>query len=186
MKTVLWSLIGAVAFLVVARTAFTASDSQQFTANVPKRVTIAVPVASVTRTLTLADLTAAETTTTDNVEFAVQTWSVKANSRLGVKVDFDTTPFSNTTYPTGGFYQNAKLQVTRGTTTGPAIWTLASASNVATTNYTAVIPGVRVSYTSDRVGSADFLVGMTFVAADLSTVTEGSYHTTVVGTVTEN
>lgn len=187
MKKFLWSLFGVGALLVSAQVAYTATDSQQFTVSVPKRVSITAPTPSVTRTLTLADLTAAESTTTDDVAFAAQTWAVKANVKNGVKVDFDTNPFTNTTHPLDNIYQNAKLQVTKGTSTGPATWTLSTASNVATTDYTSILnPGVRISYTSDRVGSSDFVVAMTFVAADLNAVTEGSYQTTVVGTVTEN
>jgi hypothetical protein len=186
MKKFLWSLFGVGALLVSAQVAYTATDSQQFTVSVPKRVTITAPSPSVTINLTAADLTAAELTTTDDVAFANQTWAVKGNVKNGVKVDFDTNPFTNTTHPLDSIYQNARLQVTQGTTTGPATWSLSTASNAATTDYTSVTPGVRISYTSDRVGSSDFVVAMTFVAADLNAVTEGSYQTTVVGTVTEN
>lgn len=187
MKKFLGSLLGLGALLVSAQVAYTATDSQLFTVNVPKRVTITAPTPTVTKNLTLADLTAAELTSTDDVAMAPQTWAVKANAKNGVKVDFDTLPFTNMTHPLDNIYQNAKLQVTQGAGSGPATWTLSTASNVATTDYTSITtPGVRISYTSDKVGSSDFVVAMTFVAPDLNAVTEGSYQTTVVGTVTEN
>lgn len=178
MKKVLWNLMGFAALAMGVEWAYGASDSQTFTVSIPKRVTITAPTPTVVKILTTSQLTGSD------VVFATQTWNVKANTRTGVKVDFDTLPFNNTTH--SGYKQNAKLDVALGSITGPAAWTRLSAAGPATTDFTAASPGVRISYSSNRNGNSDFVVSMTFVAPDLSVVMEGDYVTSVVGTVTEN
>jgi hypothetical protein len=42
------------------------------------------------------------------------------------------------------------------------------------------------SFSSDKVGQADFNVTVTFLATDINSVVEGEYVTQVTGTITEN
>ncbi len=192
MKKFLWSVFGVGALLVGAQAVYSAVDSQQFTVVVPKRVSIVAPVADQVKTLTIADLTAAELTGVDDVAFTAQQWAVKGNVRNGVSVNFVAAPFLNIThFPTTTINQNARLTVARiaATTTGPATWSLTSPSGTSSSNYAAVAPAspnALVAYSSNRVGQTDFAVTVEFLAADLNAVVEGDYVTTVVGTLTEN
>lgn len=177
MKKFLWSVLGVGALLVSTQVAYTATDSQQFTVNVPKRVTIQAPTPTVAATLPDSSATLA---------FPNQAWQVKGNVRNGVAVTFVVQqPFTNTTDNT--YKRDAGLTVAVGSTLGPATWTVAGTGS-AQTNYAAAVPvnTATVSASSNRVGQAAFNIGVSFLTVDIAQVLEGDYVTTVVGTVTEN
>ncbi len=183
MKKFLWSLFGVGALLVSAQMAktapITASDSQTFTVTVPKRVSITAPNAGVTRTLPNSSATLA---------FPNQVWQVKRNVLHGVGVTFVVQqPFTNTTDSTYKRDAGLTVAVASGSSTGPATWTVAGTGS-AQTDYAAAVPvtTATVSASSDKVGQAAFNVGVSFLTVDINNVAEGSYVTTVVGTVTEN
>ena len=206
MKKFLWSVFGVGAMVFGAQAVYSAVDSQQFTVSVPKRVSITALGAAQTKTLTIADLAAAELTTDDDLVFTPQTWAVKGNVKNGVSVEFKAAAFANVVSPfdEGAIvnplpdpddvaavmaYQNTGLAVVVASNTGPAVWSLdgtpnGTADNVSS-NYLASTNAI-VKYKSDKVGQADFAVTVEFEATDLNAVVAGDYITTVIGTLTEN
>lgn len=197
MKKFLWSVLGVGALLVSAQVAYTATTgSQQYTVTVGKNVNIVAPTEPMSKTYTVADLDAdaAEATAdVDDYDFPVQAWTAKGNVKNGVKVDFEMAPFANLDYPavapaTGyEVYNDGELTITKTAERGPATWT-AGTSRVST-NYASANPllvNAVASYTSDKVGQADFGVTVTFLATDINSVVEGEYVTQVTGTITEN
>jgi hypothetical protein len=175
MKKFLWSLFGVGALLVSAQVAYTASDSQQFTVNVPQRITIdALGAANVTATLPDSSLP---------LSFPAQGWDVKGNVRPGVGVTFKTLQaFTNTTDT--NFKRDARLTLGLTSNSGPATWTLGTTTD--TTNYASGDGEALVGATSNNVGRATFSVGVEFLTVNIAEVLEGDYVTVVEGTVTSN
>lgn len=208
MKKYLWSLFGVGALLVGGQVAHSAlTDSQQYTVSVAKNVSLTAPAAdpltgtnALTKTYTVADLDAAALVADDTYVFPTQTWHAKGNVKNGVSVRFDMAAFVNQSDTTIG--QDGSLSVTVASTNGPATWTRTSATSTAATNFgnttsstdplTGIVTttpdplGARVSYSSNRVGQADFSVGVSFLASDINAVAAGDYVTVVYGTLTEN
>ena len=178
MKKILWSVLGLGAVMVGAQVACMAAptDSQTFTVNVPKRVSIAAPlVAPLPETLPLDQDT--------NVVFPNQLWSVKGNVKNGVAVTFKTT----TVFTNGTYKRDVTLNLSAAVSpVGPGTWTVGAATD--TTNYAATVSDEEaiVSASSNKVGSAGFNLGVEFVTSDFDQVAEGDYVTIVTGTVTEN
>ncbi len=175
MKKFLWSVVGVGALLVGAQVAYTASDSQQFTVNVPQRVTIQAPTPAVLATLPDSSAT---------LSFPTQVWQIKGNVRNGVTVNFKTlSAFVNTTDTS--FKRDARLTLGGVSKTGPANW-FAAGSLTDVTNYVAGDGEASVTIFSDNVGQAAQNVHVDFLTMDIAEVLEGDYVTTVVGTVTAN
>jgi len=197
MKKILWSLCGVAALAFGPQLAYTAlTGSQQYTVTVGKNVNIVAPTDPMTKVYTVQDLDddAAETTAdVDDYDFAAQQWTVKGNVKNGVKVDFEMAPFANLDYPavapaTGyEVYNDGELTVVKSAERGPATWT-AGTAQVATdyANADPLLVNAVASFSSDKVGQADFNVTVTFLATDINSVVEGEYVTQVTGTITEN
>ncbi len=175
MKKILWSLFGVGALAFGAQVAYTAVDQQQYTVNVPQRITIdALGAANVTATLPDSNATLA---------FPSQNWDVKGNVQPGVNVNFKTLQaFTNTTTPS--FKRDARLSLGLVSNTGPAVWT--PGVLVDSTNYGGGDEEALVSCTSNGVGRAVLSLGVEFLTVDIGQVAEGDYVTTVQGTVTAN
>lgn len=197
MKKFLWSVCGVAALALGAQVAYTATTgSQQYTVTVGKNVNIVAPETPMSKEFTVADLdadAAEPVADVDDYDFAAQQWTVKGNVKNGVKVDFEMAPFANLDYPavapaTGyQVYNDGELAVAKTAERGPATWTAGTAR--VTTDHANVNPllvNAVASYTSNRVGQADFDVTVTFLAADINSVVEGEYVTQVTGTITEN
>jgi hypothetical protein len=161
-------------FLMVASAQAQVSDTQGFTVRVPNRLTITPPAPAVSIT---HDETANDQT------FAAQQWAVKANSRDGATVVFSTDQaFTHTA--DASFKRDAKLDLAIASSSGPASWTLAVASDQ--TDHAASDEIATVQAGSTAPGKADFDLTVTFITGDLDTLAEGDYSLTITGTLTAN
>lgn len=161
-------------FLLASSAQAQVSDTQGFTVNVPSRLTITAPSASVSE---LHD-----GTTADHA-FTTQQWAVKANARNGATVVFSTDQaFTHEEH--SDIKRDAKLDLSIASASGPANWTLAVASDQ--TDHAASDEVATVQAGSTRPGQADFDLTVTFVTDDLETLAEGDYDLTITGTLTAN
>ncbi len=152
-----------------------AGDSQRFRVQVPVRLSIAAPLADQIRGYPGSG--------SANVVFASQTWQAKSNASLGANVILETaTAFRHVT--TTSSKRNARLDLSLVGSTGPATWTVNTAT--ATTNYAAGNENARVRLSSNGTGGATFQLVVTFVTGAPGSLQEGDYTTTVVGTITAN
>jgi hypothetical protein len=172
MKTYL-RLLAVVAVFVLAPSSVHAQTtaSQTYTVVVPTSVSITAPAA--------ASLTHDQT---DNPQaFPAQTWIVRGNSRNGMNVSFTTDSFIHTTDPT--FKRNSRLDLTVGTTQGPANWSVGVPTS--SSNYGTSTPAT-VTATSTGVGRATMNLVVSFLTEEYGSFAAGSYLATVVGTVAAN
>jgi hypothetical protein len=176
MKKFVWSLMGVGAFLVAAQVAQSAlTDNQKFTVTVAKNVSITAPVAD--------QSVAMDPNSNSNVSFPAQVWNVKGNTLNGVSVTFSTDQaFTNTTDNT--YKRDAQLSLATASSVGPAAWTIGTGTDA--TNYAGGDGVATVTASSNKPGQANFNLTVDFLTVDASEVAEGSYETTVTGTVTEN
>ena len=169
------SVLLALVVLIPSDTARSASDSQQFRVNVPVRLSIAAPLTDQVRGY--------PGTGTANVIYAPQTWQARSNSSLGANVTLETaTAFRHVTASTSK--RNARLDLSLAGSTGPATWTVNTAT--ATTNYAAGNEQARVQLSSNGTGGTTFNLLVTFITGAPGSLQEGDYTTTVVGTITAN
>lgn len=163
----------AIACAVVAPNAYANTGSQTLTVSVPQSISITAPSA--------VSLTHDQT---DNPQaFPAQPWIVRGNSSAGVTVNFAiTSPFTHATQPE--FKRNAKLNLSVGTTQGPATWTVGVAQDQ--TDFAASDNIAQVSASSSGAGRASLNLGVTFLTDEFGVFAAGNYTTTVVGTVSAN
>jgi hypothetical protein len=165
----------ALVVLIPSEMARSDSDSQQFRVNIPVRLSIAAPPTDQVRGYPGIG--------TANVIFAPQTWQARSNSSLGANVTLETaTAFRHVTATSSK--RNARLDLTLVGSTGPATWTVNTAT--ASTNYAAGNEQARVRMTSNGAGGATFRLLVTFITGAPGSLQEGDYTTTVVGTITAN
>lgn len=146
---------------------------QKFTVTVPSNISITAPVNTA--------LTHDETD--NNQAFPSQTWMVKGNVLNGVSVSFATNQaFTHETEPS--FKRNAKLDLVKGASLGPATWTVTKATD--TTDFAAADGVASVTASSNGVGRSEFNLSVTFITDSYGTFAAGNYSTTVTGTVTAN
>ena len=168
-------LLILLAVMIPGDAARSASDSQQFRVDVPVRLTIVAPPADQIRGYPGSG--------TANVVFAAQTWRARSNASLGANVILETaTAFRHVTATSSK--RNARLDLSLVGSTGPATWTVNTAT--ATTNYAAGNENARVRLSSNGAGGATFRLLVTFVTGAPGSLQEGDYTTTVVGTITAN
>jgi hypothetical protein len=172
MKTYL-RLLALVAVFVLAPSSVHAQTtaSQTYTVVVPTSVSITAPAA--------ASLTHDETNNPQ--AFPAQTWVVRGNSRTGMNISFASDSFTHTTDPT--FKRNSRLNLTVGTTQGPASWTVGVPAS--TSSFLTSTPAT-VTATSTGVGRANLNLVVSFLTEEYGTFASGSYIATVVGTVAAN
>ncbi len=152
-----------------------AHDSQQFRVNIPVRLSIAAPPTDQIRGY--------PGTGSANVLFAPQTWRARSNAALGANIILETaTAFRHVTTTTSK--RNARLDLSLVSSTGPATWTVNTAT--ASTNYAAGNEQARVRMSSNREGGATFRLWVTFITGAPGSLQEGDYTTTVVGTISAN
>lgn len=152
-----------------------ATDSQQFRVNIPVRLSIIAPPTDQIRGYPGSG--------SANVLFAPQTWRARSNAALGANVILETaTAFRHVT--TTSSKRNAHLDLILVGSTGPATWTVNTATD--TTNYAAGNEQARVRMSSNGAGAATFRLLVTFVTGAPGSLQEGDYTTTVVGTITAN
>lgn len=168
--------LSVVALMVVSSSAFAQAPvtaSQKYTVNVPTVISITAP----------SDVSLTHDQSDNNQIFPTQSWLVKGNTLAGVSVTFATNQaFTHTT--NANYKRNAKLDLSLGATSGPAIWSITTPSD--TTNY-AVNDGVaQVAASSNGVGRAGFNLSVTFITDQFGSFAAGSYETTVTGTVSAN
>ncbi len=121
--------------------------------------------------------------TDNNQTFGRQRWTVKGNVNNGVAVTFAAnTPFIHES--NGAMRRDAQLNLELAGFSGPASWTVTTASD--TTNIGGGDTDARVSATSNGVGKANFDLTVTFVTGEFGTFASGNYNLTVVGTVAAN
>jgi hypothetical protein len=149
------------------------SASQKFTVSVPTNISITAP----------SNTALSHDETENNQVFPSQQWTVKGNVQNGVTVSFATNhPFVHTT--NSNFKRNAKLDLSVGSSTGPATWNVSKATD--TTDYVGGLNVASVQASSNGVGRANFNLGVTFITNGYGTFAAGDYDTTVTGTVTAN
>lgn len=172
------NFLACVAICAMVCTAKTATaqttGSQQFTVIVPTSISITPPNEAVEITHDLSD---------DPQTFPPQAWLVKGNVGSGVNVSFTaTTPFIHA----GNLSSKRDLQldVAVGTSQGPAIWTVGTAT--ASTNYAGGENTATVSVSSNAAGRATLDLTVNFITDDFGTFANGAYVSTVVGTVAAN
>lgn len=155
--------------------------TQRYQINVPQNITITCP-----ETLVIINH---DDTDTDQV-FPTQTWEVKGNAQPGVTVTFQLTGPFDLIGGSGLNHQmrDASLDIAIASTQGPAVWT-GSAANISSDISGGTAPPVYTA-TSTGVGRAFFDLDMTFVnylgANGYGSYEEGTYETSVIGTVTSN
>lgn len=160
--------------LLVSTAQAQVSDTQGFNINVPSRLSITAPSASVSE---LHDGTAADHA------FTTQQWEVKANARNGATVVFATDQaFTHEEHT--DIKRDAKLDLSIAASSGSANWAVTVASDQ--TNYAGSDEIATVQAGSDRPGKADFDLTVTFITDDIETLAEGDYDLTVTGTLTAN
>lgn len=159
--------------LLLGTTAWAQTGSQEYKVIVPESVGVLPPGA--------VQITHDQT---DNPQaFQDQTWSVRGNSTKGVNVAFKVeTPFVHTT--NNAWKVDAKLDLSVGTTQGPATWSVTKATDQ--TNHAGSDPDALVQATSNGVGRANMILKVTFLSPQWGTYAAGDYVTTVVGTVAVN
>jgi hypothetical protein len=161
-------------FVLVSAAQAQVSGNQGFNLNVPSRLSITPPSASVSE--------AHDGSTSDHA-FATQQWAVKANARHGATVVFSTDQaFTHEEH--SDIKRDAKLDLSIASSSGSANWTLAVASDQ--TNHAASDEVATVQAGSTRPGQADFDLKVTFVTDDIETLAEGDYDLTITGTLTAN
>jgi hypothetical protein len=160
-------LVGSLASAASAQT----TGSQAFNVVVPRSLTITAPSASTSLDHNL---------TATPQAFPAQVWAVRGNLRTGVVVNFATaSPFVHTA--DSNFKRNAKLDLAVGSSEGPANWTIDKSSD--STAFATGDSDAQVSVSSNGVGRAELNLTVSFLTDDLSTLAEGNYATTVVGTI---
>lgn len=165
--------LGCVAALSHPAANAQSTDSQIFTVRVPQNISITAP----------SDLLINHDLSDADQAFAAQAWDVRGNTAAGVTVNFTVnTPFVHQTNNT--FKRDAKLSLVKGTTSGPANWTVTSSTDQ--TNYAGSKNNATVTATSDGSGRANMLVSVSFITGDVGSVLSGDYVTTVIGTVSAN
>ena len=90
--------------------------------------------------------------------------------------------FTNTT--DSNYKRDARLGLATASSTGPATWTIGTSTD--STDYANGDGVATVTASSDKPGQASFNLSVDFLTVDAAQVAEGSYETTVIGTVTEN
>jgi hypothetical protein len=149
------------------------NDTQGFTINVPSRLSITAP----------ASVSENHDGTTADHAFTAQQWAVKANARHGATVVFSTDQaFTHEEH--SDIKRDAKLDLSIASSSGPASWTLAVASDQ--TDHASSDEVATVQAGSTRPGMADFDLTVTFITDDLETLAEGDYDLTITGTLTAN
>lgn len=149
------------------------SGTQTFNVIVPPSISIVAPTAT----------TITHDETDNNQNFQPQSWAVRGNGLNGVTVTFETaSPFVHATDST--FKRDAKLSLAVGTTAGPAAWTVSKA--IDTTAYASSDNDASVVATSNGVGRANLNLTVTFITDEFGSFAEGTYSTTVTGTVAAN
>lgn len=161
----------AVAWSMASTASAQTSGSQGFSVIVPTSLSIVAP----------SSTTSVNHNETDSPQaFPAQVWAVRGNLRSGVNVNFTTTsPFVHAEDPE--FRRNAQLDLAVGTTQGPALWTVAKASDA--TAYATGDNDAQVSVSSSGVGRANLNLTVSFITDDFGTLAAGTYATTVVGTI---
>ena len=150
------------------------SANQGFTVVVPGRMAIAVVNPTVTHNHDETD---------DDQALTAEQWTVKGNKANGVTVTFSTTSaFTNTTDTS--YKNDVTLALATASTTGPATWTIDTATD--TTNYGASDEIATVQASSDKPGRATFNLSCTCMVGSFWDMLEGNYQMTVTGTVTAN
>lgn len=165
----------AIAFTVLPTAAAVAQQSatQKFTVTVPTNISITAP----------ADATLTHDESDNDQTFAAQQWQVFGNGQAGVSVTFSTaTPFIHTTLPS--FERDAELGLALNSNTGPAAWSIDTATDV--TDYANGDDVATVAASSDGVGRGTFDLSVKFITDTFGSFASGDYETTVTGTVTSN
>jgi hypothetical protein len=158
-------------FVFSASAAFAqTTGTQNFTVTVPQSISITAPAAAV--------ITHDETDAAQN--FQPQTWVVRGNARNGVNVSFSTaTPFVHS--ENDSFKRDARLTLALGTSQGPAVWALGTATD--TTDFATGDGVATVSAGSNGVGRSNLNLSVSFLTQDFGVVAAGNYVTTVTGTI---
>ena len=167
-------VLAALALVTLSSTAMAQTqDTQKFTVLVPGAISIVAP----------GDTQIIHDESENDQTFASQGWLVSGNVLAGVAVSISTDDwFQHTTDPTG--QRDAKIDLSVGSTTGAANWTITQAS--AQTDYSNTTKVATVQATSDNAGSATLNVDMTFITDGFGSFPAGNYETTVTGTVASN
>lgn len=150
------------------------SSNQAFIVNVPANLSITAPNGGVSITHDETD---------NDQAFPSQLWDVRANALLGATVTFSTNQaFRHTVDPT--FQRDARLDLAISSSSGPANWLVAAASDQ--TNYAGADGIATVQAISTRPGQATFDLSVTFVTTQWDTLASGDYVTVVTGTLAAN
>jgi len=161
-------------FLMATSAHAQVNDNQGFSITVPSRLSITAPSASVSET---------HGGTAADHAFTTQQWAVKANARNGATVVFSTDQ-AFTHEEQSDIKRDAKLDLSIASSSGPASWTLAVASDQ--TDHAASDEVATVQAGSTRPGKAAFDLTVTFLTGDIETLAEGDYDLTITGTLTAN
>lgn len=116
---------------------------------------------------------------------ATALWPCLANDSDGSTVTFSTlTGFVHTTIPTE--VRDVRLTLSLDTVAPGAGWSVTTPTDQ--TDVGAAIPDIvaTVQAESTDAGSATFALDVEFITSDASTLLEGTYCTTIVGTITPN
>lgn len=176
MKKIAFASLAVLAVFVASMEAMAidpVSATQKFTVSVPSNISITPPAA--------ASITHNESDS--NQAFPNQSWLVKGNVLNGVSVSFATgSAFVHKT--DSSFKRNAKLDLSVGSTQGPATWSVSTASD--TTDYANNDGVATVVASSTGVGRANMNLLVTFITDTFGTFAAGDYEMTVTGTVSSN
>lgn len=121
--------------------------------------------------------------TGSDVTFSNQRWRARTSSATGSTIRFSTDhAFRNLTSP--AYKRDVRLRLTRIVGTGRAGWAFDTITD--TTDYANGDEIATVQVSGNGPGTASFFMDITFITGNLSTLAEGQYQLTVVGTITEN
>ncbi len=149
------------------------TGSQKFSVSVPTSITITPP----------SDVSITHDESDNNQNFPAQQWIVRGNTLSGVTVSFATaSAFVHAT--DSSFKRNAQLDLSVGSSQGPAAWTVTQATDV--TDYVNNDGVASVQATSNGVGKATFNLAVKFITDNFGTFAAGNYESTITGTVTAN